>query len=82
LIKWRGKYINVEAHGDPPYEVRADSLDIREEGFHTIDCDWVGHSRGAAERNPWGGEPVLRSIIKDRSKKPSSDKGSETSHQK
>lgn len=63
LIKWRGKYINLESCGDPPYEVRADSLEIREEG-HTIDCNWVGHSSGAAAINPWGGKPVLRCIIK------------------
>jgi uncharacterized protein len=79
LIKWRGKYINLEVCGDPPYVVRADSLEIREEG-HTIDCNWVAHSSGAAAVNPWGGKPVLRSIIKDKTERPGSNKGRKASN--
>ena len=79
LIKWRGKYINLEAYGDPPYTVRADSLAVREES-HIIECDWVAHAKETAEVNPWGGKPVLRSIIKDKTKNPGSDKGSKASN--
>jgi hypothetical protein len=75
LIRWRGKYIDLGSCGDPPSVVLADSLEIREEGFHRIDCHWLGHAKETAEVNPWGGKPVLRSIIKDKTEKPGSDKG-------
>jgi uncharacterized protein len=81
LIRWRGKYIDLSGCGNPPYDVQADSLKMREEGFHTIDCDWLGNAKETAAVNPWGGKPILRSIIKDKTERPGSDKRTKARNQ-